>query len=49
MLPQTIAAGRKSGAIDAGSVTRVAVDATVTEKTIANRPMPGFSGGRGRN
>lgn len=35
LLTQTIVAGRKSGAIDEGSVKRVAVDTTVMEKTIA--------------
>lgn len=35
LLTQTIEAGRKSGAIDAGSLKRVAVDTTVMEKTIA--------------
>jgi IS5 family transposase len=35
LLTQTIKAGRKSGAIDAGSLKRVAVDTTVMEKTIA--------------
>lgn len=35
LLTQTIAAGRKSGAIEEGSLKRVAVDTTVMEKTIA--------------
>jgi IS5 family transposase len=35
LLTQTIDAGRKAGAIDEGSVRRVAVDTTVMEKTIA--------------
>ena len=35
LLTQTIEAGRKSGAIDAGSLKRVAVDTTVMEKNIA--------------
>ena len=35
LLTQTIQAGRKSGAIDEGSVKRVAVDTTVMEKNIA--------------
>ena len=35
LLTQTIDAGRKSGAIDEGSVKRVAVDTTVMEKNIA--------------
>jgi IS5 family transposase len=36
LLTKTIAAGRTSGAIDDGSVRRVAVDTTVMEKTIAH-------------
>ncbi|PYF07202.1 IS4 family transposase [Rhodobacter viridis] len=36
MLTQTILAGQKAGAIDAGSLKRVAVDTTVMEKTIAH-------------
>ncbi len=36
LLTQTIDAGRRSGAIDAGSVRRVAVDTTVMEKAIAH-------------
>lgn len=35
LLTQTIEAGRKSGAIDEGSLKRVAVDTTVMEKNIA--------------
>lgn len=35
LLTQTIEAGRKSGAIEAGSLKRVAVDTTVMEKNIA--------------
>ena len=35
LLTQTIQAGQKSGAIDAGSVKRVAVDTAVMEKAIA--------------
>lgn len=36
LLSQTIEAGRKSGALDAGSLRRVAVDTTVMEKNIAH-------------
>lgn len=36
MLTQTIVAGQKAGAINAGSLRRVAVDTTVMEKTIAH-------------
>lgn len=36
MLTQTILAGQKAGALDAGSLKRVAVDTTVMEKTIAH-------------
>ena len=36
LLTQTIQAGRKSGAIDEGSLKRVAVDTTVMEKNIAH-------------
>ena len=34
-MPRTIVAGRKSGAIEENSATRVALDTTVMEKTIA--------------
>lgn len=36
LLTQTIVAGRKSGAIDEGSVKRVVIDTTVMEKAIAH-------------
>lgn len=36
MLTQTILAGQKAGALEAGSLKRVAVDTTVMEKTIAH-------------
>ena len=36
MLTQTILAGQKAGALDAGSLKRVAVDTTVMEKAIAH-------------
>ncbi|PYF06943.1 hypothetical protein C8J30_12226 [Rhodobacter viridis] len=36
MLTQTILAGQKAGALDAGSLKRVAVDTTIMEKTIAH-------------
>ncbi|GHE00870.1 IS5 family transposase [Allgaiera indica] len=36
LLTKTIEAGRKSGAVDEGSLSRVAVDTTVMEKTIAH-------------
>ena len=36
MLTQTILAGQKAGALDAGSLKRVAVDTTVMEKNIAH-------------
>ena len=41
LLTKTIEAGREAGVIDDGSLSRVAVDTTVMEKTSPTRRMPG--------